>query len=360
MAAKVGDTVRYLNAIGGGRVVKIEGQMAYVDEDGFETPVLLRECVVVASGDSFYQKAAPKQTTAAEPPQEIKPKAVDTPALPEVVETPEGEKLNLVLGFEPADIKRLSDTTFDCYLVNDSNFSMYVMLATRPNESDAWTLRFAGYIEPAIQEFLFEVSVEDLPEIDRISFQAVAFKKSGDFTLKPAIAFEQHLDTTKFARLHCFATNPYFDTKVIAINIVNDDVVQRPLKIDATAIQQAITEKKTAEKHQPQRPRISKPAHKPQVIEIDLHASSLLDNLNGLSKADILNYQVDTFRKIMDENQAYPGRKIIFIHGKGEGVLRQALMKELNYRYKGHDVADASFREYGFGATQVTIRKKQN
>ena len=45
----------------------------------------------------------------------------------------------------------------------------------------------------------------------------------------------------------------------------------------------------------------------------------------------------------------------MFIHGKGEGVLRQALMKELNHRYKGHQAQDASFREYGYGATQVTI-----
>ncbi len=31
-------------------------------------------------------------------------------------------------------------------------------------------------------------------------------------------------------------------------------------------------------------------------------------------------------------------------------------MKELNHRFKGHDVQDASFQEYGYGATQVTIR----
>ena len=37
-------------------------------------------------------------------------------------------------------------------------------------------------------------------------------------------------------------------------------------------------------------------------------------------------------------------------------MLRAALHKELNYRYKGHEVSDASFREYGFGATMVTIR----
>lgn len=45
---KVGDTVRFLNAVGGGKVTKIEGNIAYVEEaDGFETPVLVRECVVV-------------------------------------------------------------------------------------------------------------------------------------------------------------------------------------------------------------------------------------------------------------------------------------------------------------------------
>ena len=55
MNVNVGDIVRFLNAVGGGRVAKIQGQVAYVvDEDGFETPVLLRECVVVGSGDSFY------------------------------------------------------------------------------------------------------------------------------------------------------------------------------------------------------------------------------------------------------------------------------------------------------------------
>ena len=58
----------------------------------------------------------------------------------------------------------------------------------------------------------------------------------------------------------------------------------------------------------------------------------------------------------MDANLRQPGRKIVFIHGKGNGVLRAAIEKELSHRYKGHRVQDASFREYGFGATQVTIR----
>lgn len=92
------------------------------------------------------------------------------------------------------------------------------------------------------------------------------------------------------------------------------------------------------------------------IIEVDLHINELVDTTAGLSSADMLNLQVDEFRKVMDANLGNKGQKIVFIHGKGDGVLRQALTKELNHRYKGKvEVQDASFREYGFGASQVTI-----
>jgi dsDNA-specific endonuclease/ATPase MutS2 len=115
--------------------------------------------------------------------------------------------------------------------------------------------------------------------------------------------------------------------------------------------------KKAADMRQTPRPvQKRKPTPADGPIVVDLHINELLDNTHGMSNSEILNYQVDAFRKTMDANLRNKGQKIVFIHGKGEGVLRQALIKELNYRYKGHDVQDASFREYGYGATQVTIR----
>ena len=59
---------------------------------------------------------------------------------------------------------------------------------------------------------------------------------------------------------------------------------------------------------------------------------------------------------MLDQYKEYRGKKLIFIHGKGEGVLRQAIIHELNYKYKRYSYQDASFREYGYGATQVTIK----
>ena len=91
-------------------------------------------------------------------------------------------------------------------------------------------------------------------------------------------------------------------------------------------------------------------------IIVDLHADEVLETTQGMSPTDILNYQLDVFRKTLQEHAKKKGTKIVFIHGKGEGVLRQALINDLRYRFKNFTYQDASFQEYGYGATQVTIR----
>ena len=58
----------------------------------------------------------------------------------------------------------------------------------------------------------------------------------------------------------------------------------------------------------------------------------------------------------MEENKNHQGAKIVFIHGKGEGVLRKALLDELKRKYPRCVAQDASFREYGFGATLITVK----
>ena len=127
---KVGDNVRFLSSTGGGRVVKIDGQIAHVEEeDGFVTPVMLKELVVVstpgeegARRDIFGGTGQHRQ----EREQQAKSKFVPTqmPEAPKpepVAETPGGEKLNVVLAFAAMELKHLSTTSYEAYLVNDSN-----------------------------------------------------------------------------------------------------------------------------------------------------------------------------------------------------------------------------------------------
>ena len=91
-------------------------------------------------------------------------------------------------------------------------------------------------------------------------------------------------------------------------------------------------------------------------VVIDLHANELLETTAGMSPGDILSFQLDVFRRTLADYGGNKGQKIIFIHGKGDGVLRRAIINELNYKYKSYPYQDASFQEYGYGATQVTIK----
>ena len=128
--------------------------------------------------------------------------------------------------------------------------------------------------------------------------------------------------------------------------------------VSAEELQEALLQKKSVDK--PRSQPIVKPnyAHggKSEIVEIDLHIDSLLDDTQGMGNAEILNYQLDKFREVMEVYKNKREQKIVFIHGKGDGVLRKAIVDELKRKYSNCRYQDASFQEYGFGATMVTIK----
>ena len=89
------------------------------------------------------------------------------------------------------------------------------------------------------------------------------------------------------------------------------------------------------------------------IKEVDLHIHELIDSEKGMSNFDKLSLQLNTVRKELEEAIAKKQPKIIFIHGRGEGVLK----KELRILCSKYPVNyhDASYTEYGMGATEVII-----
>ncbi len=346
--AKVGDMVRFMNSVGGGRIVKIVGNIAYVDEDGFETPILVKECVVVMEQKRTTAFETPKQ---AEPSKYVEPE----PELP-VEETPEGDIINIQLAYQPTDVKNLSKSEFNTYLVNDSNYYLYYTYLSSV-DGEEWVTRNHGIIEPNIQIHLENISYSKLPEMERVAIQYIPFKSDKPFELKAPVMVEHKLDTTKFYKLHSFQANDYFTAGVIALTITKDDEPFRRLAVNPKALEDGIRQK-LYEERQPTKQRVvkqSKSSLGGKIIECDLHIHELLDNTAGLSNADMLEVQLKEFNRVMSENKNKRGAKIVFIHGKGEGVLRKAIIDELRKRYSRCTSQDASFREYGFGATLVTV-----
>ncbi|MGY6649992.1 Smr/MutS family protein [Wenyingzhuangia sp. IMCC45574] len=89
------------------------------------------------------------------------------------------------------------------------------------------------------------------------------------------------------------------------------------------------------------------------VMEVDLHIEKLVKSISGMQNADILNKQLDTAKHKVEFAIKNRIPKIVFIHGVGEGVLREELYRMFNrysLRYE-----DASYQKYGLGATEVSF-----
>ncbi len=88
-------------------------------------------------------------------------------------------------------------------------------------------------------------------------------------------------------------------------------------------------------------------------FEVDLHIHQLTQTTRGMSNFDMLNLQLDTAKRQLEFAIRKRIQKVVFIHGVGEGVLKE----ELNYLFKKYPVEyyDADYQKYGLGATEVYI-----
>lgn len=379
---KIGDKVRFLNDVGGGTITGFQGKdiVLVADEDGFEIPTLVTEVVAVETNDYNIAKVVDGKKKGKNNEDKPTPTSVKNALAVNDDEEEEEEtdiadqeltykpmaqerrganELNLCLAFVPKRVKEISDTPFEVYLVNDCNYYIHYTLLNY--EGKACQVRHEGEIAPNTKVYLEELLHNRLEEWERITIQTLAFKRDKVFFPKPTYSVNLRIDGTKFYKLHAFQPSVFFNTPALTYDILKDDRAVRPMFVDADELREAMQTPEEQLPTEPQ-PRISgaeKRATRKQdrnaIVEVDLHAHELLDTMVGLEPRDILEYQIKVFRDTMNAHLKKHGCRIVFIHGKGEGVLRNALLKELRTHYKQCRVQDASFREYGYGATMVTI-----
>ncbi len=360
---KIGDKVRFLSEVGGGVVSGFRDKDTVLvrDEDGFDIPMPVRECVVVDTDD--YNIA--KVNTGTHDKKKLKAPAGsgilrdeeeedDRPVtfIPKPQERRNGDRLNIFLAYVPVNPKEMTTTAFEAYLINDSNY--YVTFLYMSVEGTGWRVRFQGTVEPNTKLFMEEFDRAGLNDMERVCVQCMAYKQDKTFLLKPAVQVELRIDTVKFYKLHTFSQSDFFEEDALMYDVVKDDVPARTVFVNAGQLKEALL-KKPADERQERQPARKAEKQKSDIIEVDLHITELLDDTNGLSNKDMLECQMKEFRRVMDENLKNKGQKIVFIHGKGEGVLRNELLRVLKHAYKNCTWQDASFREYGFGATMVIV-----
>ncbi len=362
---KIGDIVRFLKEVGGGRVSGFPDKNTVLveDNDGFEIPMPINE-VVVVGGESYdggtWDKAkakakaqlATQNSPADSEPKKSKSSSSECGLQSAVSERRGGEKLNVYLAFVPTMPDNMVDTTFEAYIINDSNY--FITLTWLSAQGNAWRARFGGTLEPNTKEFIEEINRRQIDEIARVALQLIAYKREKTFDIKPAISVKMRIDGTKFYKAGAFKQTFFFEEPALLIDAVKDDAPVRSIFADAGQIREALMGSKP--ENEPKRPAQATVQKKNgNEIEVNLHDYALFDSKEGLTNADILNRQMLEVRNTMEKYKNKKGTRIVFIHGKGDGVLRAKLLRELKHRYPACRTQDASFQEYGFGATLVTI-----
>lgn len=231
--AKTGDTVRFLNTTGGGKITKIDGRIAYVEEDGFETPVLISEVVVVlpaghqAEGGAkkmFDQKAFDegKKNVRETPAPKAAPEPEPEPEPLPVEETAYGEQINTALVFEAENVKALSTSKINMAFVNDSNYYLHFSILIRDNEAKAWRSLYTGEVAPNEMIDIASFTQADISDVERIVFQAMAYKKEKSFQVKYPVSVSKKLDLTKFFKAHCFRPGVFTDAPAIEVPLYSE------------------------------------------------------------------------------------------------------------------------------------------
>jgi hypothetical protein len=95
---------------------------------------------------------------------------------------------------------------------------------------------------------------------------------------------------------------------------------------------------------------------KGDTMEVDLHIHEILDRHEHMQPGEMLSIQIDHFERTLRIAEEKKIPRCIFIHGVGQGVLRNEIRRVLQEYYPNATFMDAPYAEYGFGATEVRLR----
>lgn len=343
---KVGDRVKFLNDVGGG-VVKgfISKTMVNVEnQDGFEIPYPISQLVNIDAPEMNKNVAKPL----------IQPE--QRPAAPKPVRQEEPGKIipgkdspDFYFCFVPDDSKNPLAGETSLYLVNDSNFTVLYQYSHFSNEKFR-TIK-NGRVKPNTKTILESIEQNDLSDLPEYGFRLLFFQEEEKEWQKP-VSKKFKVSPVKFYKEKSFYANPFFPKNAMVLQIT-PNILQTEIgnltDDDLRKVVQAKEEKPEEKMEQKKKPE--------DVIEVDLHIQELMDNTAGLESQEILELQMAKVESEMRAAIRTGVKRIVFIHGVGQGVLKQEVARVLRSKFSKYYFQDASFREYGYGATMVILKK---
>lgn len=400
---RIGTKVRFLNATGGGVVTGFDGRKVVVeDEDGFPSSYSPNELVVVdVDTDTKLANSVSPQTIAIAtgattmslkqrmkvqdeemeeeeeeeeaiffPQSEQSKETNEVPFVTEDLDTEEGERLTVFLAFESQDLEHLGVGGYVAYLVNDSNYALYYIISTI--DDTKVRVQSHGMIESHTKYEFATIDKSAINQWGKVSVQLLAFKPKKAFESKPAYSVNVKVTPVRFFQRGSFKPSDFFDEDVLTVNVVNNDVPENNdfaqqliemFKESNTSDASVVSEQKSKPevmvrpKATTLAKRVVETTAQEEPIVVDLHADKLIGDVSGMQAEEILSLQIAEMRKVMEKNKKRDGQRIVFIDGRGDR-LRKELRFRIKMEYPTAEIEDASYAQYGGGATEVTIRRR--
>lgn len=328
MKLRIGDKVRFLNEVGEGVITRFKDtQTVYVEmADGFEIPYLVKHLV-------------PVHTELI-----LNPEVENLDIVPENVLT---DSVYFII--EPDHEMPLLVSDYKFYLFNSSSYNICFTYSIK-DDSHFQTLKH-GEIGAYQKVFLKQVKKNFFTEYAYHKIECLFYKNSHYKSQLPLaqvlfindriLSQSSLVKHVEFARaVYGFVLkDDFMDNEVIEQRLSNEDITKL---------------KSIKEFKQPMKVSVAKQKIKDLTREIDLHIEELMESYSGLTNAQILAIQLEHFEKEMDYCLNNGIRKLIVIHGVGNGKLKQEILSILK-TIEGISFYDASYKNYGFGATEIAI-----
>lgn len=352
---KVGDKVRFLNDVGEGKIVRIidKKTVSVLNEFGFEVPTLLKELVLIEAAKETPANI-PISTNEydfdSDTQEEQSVKVVSQISYEnEILDS----NIKVFMAFVPKDE---SKKQFDMFLINDSDYELLYTISFQNDKK----LQFieANRLEDNTKIHLSILNAESLNQLKAFNFQAIPFHK-GTYKYKSLIDATIPINPVKLYKDNIYVENDFLEEDAFVIQI-NDESYFKS-KVEEIS-KKEIDKVKELKEHfeNPLQKNIEAKQRKDfenEMEEVDLHIQELIDKVEGLDNGEKLQIQLDHFQKKLDEAITNRKKRIVFIHGVGNGVLKVRLRNILERQYKHLKFQDASFQQYGYGATIVFLRK---
>jgi hypothetical protein len=358
MKFKPGDKVRFLNSTGGGTVVKeINAFMVSVEiEDGFEIPTLTSELVAIepagASGDLFIGKDRP---AAQAPPPLPEPEPATDERISSIVNRGSGQVAasGVYLAYVPADQRHLLTGALNVFLVNLTDHDLLYSLMLK-NDEKAFTGADYGSVPPQSKLLIDSIERDDIGLWSNGVVQLLFFTDSSEKVLMPVST------TFRIKGSVFYQEGSYHETRFMA---GSDAIVYSVCELGRVpdTYTHLINEKENREPLPPAAERfrpataIEKHRTAPGEAEVDLHISALRADYSKMNPHEILTLQTGYFQKLLESAIAYRFNRVVFIHGIGNGTLKEAITARLK-EYEDLSFRPASFAKYGNGAIEVNLR----